>query len=1576
MSIAFGSITLSCVNDGEPGRNGVGISSTVVEYATGSSQTIPPEHTLVDENNTVLVDGDGAVLTNGQWESEIPVVYDGMYLWSRTITTYDDGTFSISYSVSRDGIGILTEKRQYYLSNSPTTLSGGSWTDEQPYPIPTGKYMWGRLEFKMTDGTTTYSDAVYENTLSGIINKTDAIEGKITQKIWQTDIESAIDDYDALEGNTTIRERISEFSQDLDGIHTTIGDKTSSPSGILERLSKVSQTADKISWLVKSGDNISNMVLTDEAFNLISQNINISGKITISAFNSETQKKFSDMESDLSNINIRDFKQEYGYSTSRTVQPSSWQTDVPETAEGRYIWQKTTYSTKTGQRIEEIVCLTGQKGDTGPAGASVTAYTLEVSHAAVAKAVNGSYNPLSITLTAKSKTGTTASDYSGRFVIETSTDGSTWKNPPDYTSSINEANRNFTIPSGTVAIRCSLYAAGGTTTLLDQQTVPVVNDGANGGKGEDAYTIILTNEAHTFIGNSSTVIPASVNCGVIAYKGSTQIAAHIGEITGKPSGLSTSIANNDSTTARFTVTVASSLASNNGTLTVPIVADGKQFTKYFSYSVSLKGATGAQGPAGKGITNTDIAYCVGESGTEAPGGYTIWADGDGAKLTDGDGAYLIDSTWSSAIPDVPDGSFLWVRKIETYSDGSSTTSYSVARSGVSGSDAYTVMLTNESHTFAGAEDHAIGESVEFEVVAYKGASRVETTIGNISNTSGGSSITVTGMTATITGNGTKNARISVAVSDKMKDANGILYIPITVDGNTFTKEFTYSVAFKGKDGKDAKVRYLEVSNVAIVRDSSGTYTPNYIQVGAKERSGTSAITGYSGRFKIETTENFTNWTTRYTTPSDVSAYIYSNFPANIKAIRCSLYEAGGTTVLLDQQTVAIVENGSEGRGVASIEYYYCLSKNKPVTNPIDDKVNWSTTPQKYDDVSKKYWTCTVTTYSDGSKVASAIVEDSGANSMNEYAMLAYQAAGTADQILKTWTKDSTLADTTIDGGYLKTHTIDSERLKTDAIMSSNYDPYSGGKAAYNIALSNDMHTFTTGGSSTLINVVGYKGRTKVATRVALKNSAPSGMTCSISDNNTVNTKCTVTTSSSFNGSGSLTFVVTVGSATEAYSVERTFTYNVSSVNRQLSLIYIVDTSSYPVSVIEKKTDNTFNPDNISVQSTAIPGGIYNGRFRIETTANIEDNPENTYWASQYESSQDEFMYRYTTIPDKVKAVRFSLYASGGFTTLLDQQTVLVATDFAAFSGQGTYLDLATGNFYSPNFAVINTAPSDTGFNKGTYMGPWRVTEDAIWKISQKFKNSQANSAYFGNEGISITDKFSVDKTGFLETRKGKIGDWIINSEYGYLQSEDNSVVLSPKSVTIDNAELYAKIGAVTIDGQGYLTARQVYLSKWISEGNVDYYGPVLAPLRGTDLGINNETAYDYIKFGSYASAWIAAHRTASRLYAHAGSNTYELGDSLSNMFRKYYLNKYDQNDSSTYIRVERAQIYVVTFSHPTSNDSSGAFWFMGGDSTSAAPTVHTLIAASNISNGFFSSGGYYYYYWTNSANTPTCYIYY
>lgn len=82
------------------------------------------------------------------------------------------------------------------------------------------------------------------------------------------------------------------------------------------------------------------------------------------------------------------------------------------------------------------------------------------------------------------------------------------------------------------------------------------------------------------------------------------------------------------------------------------------------------GATGPQGPqgakgdtgaTGKGVKSTEIAYQASTSGTTIPTG-----------------------TWSTSIPTVSAGSFLWTRTIITYTDNSKSTSYSIGKIGNTG----------------------------------------------------------------------------------------------------------------------------------------------------------------------------------------------------------------------------------------------------------------------------------------------------------------------------------------------------------------------------------------------------------------------------------------------------------------------------------------------------------------------------------------------------------------------------------------------------------------------------------------------------------------------------------------------------------------------------------------------------------------------------------------------------------------------------------------------------------------------------------------------------------------------------
>ena len=41
--------------------------------------------------------------------------------------------------------------------------------------------------------------------------------------------------------------------------------------------------------------------------------------------------------------------------------------------------------------------------------------------------------------------------------------------------------------------------------------------------------------------------------------------------------------------------------------------------------------------------------------------------------------------------------------------------------------------------------------------------------------------------------------------------------------------------------------------------------------------------------------------------------------------------------------------------------------------------------------------------------------------------------------MKKWTNDALLEKVTINGGYIQAHTIETQHLATDTIMSTNYD---------------------------------------------------------------------------------------------------------------------------------------------------------------------------------------------------------------------------------------------------------------------------------------------------------------------------------------------------------------------------------------------------------------------------------------------------------------------------------------------------------------------------------------------------------
>ena len=190
----------------------------------------------------------------------------------------------------------------------------------------------------------------------------------------------------------------------------------------------------------------------------------------------------------------------YYKSTSATdLTGGSWSTTKPTWENGKYIWQKikTTYEGKleNGQFYSESdpVNITGQQGATGTAAYS---YKLNASDSVIGKTKTGEYTIDKITFTATYKQGTGAvTAYTGRFKIETTANGTTWTT--QYTSSGNESSKEYTIPEDIISIRCSLYQSGGTSTLLDIVTIPIVKDGIDAVGLRDSIPYYLASDKQT-----------------------------------------------------------------------------------------------------------------------------------------------------------------------------------------------------------------------------------------------------------------------------------------------------------------------------------------------------------------------------------------------------------------------------------------------------------------------------------------------------------------------------------------------------------------------------------------------------------------------------------------------------------------------------------------------------------------------------------------------------------------------------------------------------------------------------------------------------------------------------------------------------------------------------------------------------------------------------------------------------------------------------------------------------------------------------------------------------------------------
>ena len=297
----------------------------------------------------------------------------------------------------------------------------------------------------------------------------------------------------------------------------------------------------------------------------------------------------------------------------------------------------------------------------------------------------------------------------------------------------------------------------------------------------DAYSVILTSEAYTFVGGTSGAA-AGVSCTTqaVAFCGTNQctnVTIDSSKIT-CPTGISASVSGSGSASPTITFTTTATI-SNACEATIPVTVDGITVNKKFSFAVAKTGAAGTS----VSVSSTEVKYQAHTSGTSTPTG-----------------------TWQTDIPSVTNGQFLWTRTIVNYSDGKSTTSYSVSYKGTNGSNGTSVTISSTSVTY---QAHSNGTTAP--------TGTWSTTIPSVSN-------------------------------------GQFLWTKTVVtysDGKTTT---SYSVSYKGTNGTngaDAITLTITSSNGTVFKNSSGsTVLTAHVFKGAVEQSITDAgVCGSLGTVK-------------------------------------------------------------------------------------------------------------------------------------------------------------------------------------------------------------------------------------------------------------------------------------------------------------------------------------------------------------------------------------------------------------------------------------------------------------------------------------------------------------------------------------------------------------------------------------------------------------------------------------------------------------------------------------------------------------------------------------------------------
>lgn len=382
-----------------------------------------------------------------------------------------------------------------------------------------------------------------------------------------------------------------------------------------------------------------------------------------------------------------------------------------------------------------------------------------------------------------------------------------------------------------------------------------------GDDGTDAYTALLTNANHTII-CSSEGAPEPGELGedgraqsdVLVYKGSKLLTAVANTVQPRAgqfhykilssTGCSATRKDNDTFYISNLTTKKRSTGNNGASVTIEINCEGIQTLRQeMTITKVFHGADGTDGASAQYvIINGESAFKYGPnySGTPTPSSITLtrqlfnvsggkWQHYNGTAWTDFNPAQTgatitIAHNMANTLFANISNKQMRVRYYvnDKIFDEMTLVKLADGANGSNGADAYTVTLTNESHTVV-CENNGTPSTGELakaftDVVVYKGTNAVT----NFTIAAGTGADAPSGCTLTID-NTAKRVTVASLTADSAKAT-----LVITVDGKTFKKVFTITKSKKALNGTSAKV--LSISGPMAFSYTDGASTPTVSQI--------------------------------------------------------------------------------------------------------------------------------------------------------------------------------------------------------------------------------------------------------------------------------------------------------------------------------------------------------------------------------------------------------------------------------------------------------------------------------------------------------------------------------------------------------------------------------------------------------------------------------------------------------------------------------------------------------------------------------------------------------------------------